>query len=235
VVAVAVSDARAAVLGGIRAALTDVPADEPPALAPAAAPASVADPLALFLARLVDYGAEAVAVGDEAELPAAIDAALARHGIANVVAPADLSASWLVRPAHRDDPPLTREAIAAADGVVTACALAIAETGTIVLDHGIAQGRRALTLLPDLHVCVVREEQLLASVPEAIDALAQSPGPITLISGPSATSDIELVRVEGVHGPRRMHVLVVHASPSKNAVVAGKGERDHASVIPGGE
>jgi L-lactate dehydrogenase complex protein LldG len=104
----------------------------------------------------------------------------------------------------------------ALDGVVTGCALGIAETGTIVLDGAEASGRRALTLVPDLHVCVVHEEQIVATVPDAVDRLAEAARagrPITLVSGPSATSDIELDRVEGVHGPRRLEVLVVAPAP----------------------
>jgi L-lactate dehydrogenase complex protein LldG len=112
----------------------------------------------------------------------------------------------------RDDPPLSIRALDAADAVLTGCALAIAETGTIVLDGSQACGRRALTLVPDHHVCVVRAAQVVADVPDAIAELRRIDGtrrPITLVSGPSATSDIEFERVEGVHGPRRLDVVVV--------------------------
>ncbi len=94
------------------------------------------------------------------------------------------------------------------DTVVTTATVAIAETGTNVLDHGPGQGRRALSLVPNLHVCVVRTDQIVASVPEAVSRLRPN-GVQTWISGPSATSDIELERVEGVHGPRALHVIVI--------------------------
>ena len=93
--------------------------------------------------------------------------------------------------------------------MLTGCALAIAETGTIVLDGGQRSGRRALTLVPDLHVCVVARSQVVATVPEAIARSAGARGPVTFVSGPCATSDIELDRVEGVHGPRRLEVVLV--------------------------
>ena len=109
-----------------------------------------------------------------------------------------------------DDPPLTYDQIDASDGVITMCALAIAQTGTIVLDGGAGMGRRVLTLLPDYHLCVVRQEQIVSSVPEAIAKLgATGPTrPITFISGPSATVDIEMTRVRGVHGPRNLEVII---------------------------
>jgi L-lactate dehydrogenase complex protein LldG len=101
------------------------------------------------------------------------------------------------------------------DGVLTGCALAIAETGTIVLDSGPRSGRRAITLVPDYHACVVEAADIVASVPDAVAELADAAAegrPITLVSGPSATSDIELDRVEGVHGPRTLDVFVVSAA-----------------------
>jgi L-lactate dehydrogenase complex protein LldG len=111
-----------------------------------------------------------------------------------------------------DEPPLSAQALDALDGVLTGCALAIAETGTIVLDGGARSGRRALTLVPDWHICIVEPASVVAGVPDAVAALAEAAGegrPITLVSGPSATSDIELDRVEGVHGPRTLDVLVL--------------------------
>jgi len=108
---------------------------------------------------------------------------------------------------------LTHHQLDDADGVLTTCALAVAETGTIILDAGEGQGRRALTLLPDYHLCVVYEDQIVGIFPEAIrhfeEKMQTKAPPMTLISGPSATSDIELNRVEGVHGPRRLEVLIV--------------------------
>jgi L-lactate dehydrogenase complex protein LldG len=165
-----------------------------------------------FAERAAEYRATVwrCGAGDVAQ---AVGAALAEHGAGRLVVPPDLPADW--RPAGAEwvqDDDLAADVLDGADGVVTGCALAIAETGTIVLDGGEAQGRRALTLLPDLHVCVVRAAQVVGTVPEAIrrlgDAVRTGRRPVTFISGPSATSDIELNRVEGVHGPRRLEIVL---------------------------
>ncbi len=131
--------------------------------------------------------------------------------------PAGLPAEWLAElPASirlaGDTPPLSAAELDRSAGVVTGCAVAIAETGTIILDHGPGQGRRALTLVPDFHLVVVRSDQVAADLADAFARLDPA-RPHTLISGPSATSDIELIRVEGVHGPRNLYVLLVTSSP----------------------
>jgi L-lactate dehydrogenase complex protein LldG len=161
--------------------------------------------------RLLDYKA-IVTRTNEAELPQAIADACRQHRITRLVAPADIPGDWIPGEvtALRDEPPLAVTDLDTSDGVLTGCALAIAQTGTIILDGGSRQGRRALSLVPDRHLCVVRSEQVVGLVPEAIAALTDhATRPITLISGPSATSDIELSRVEGVHGPRTLHVFVI--------------------------
>jgi L-lactate dehydrogenase complex protein LldG len=148
----------------------------------------------------------------EAELSGAITVNCRERGVQRLAVPVDLPTDWLPSQVEivTDNPPLTSEELELCDGVLTSCALAIAETGTLVLDGGARQGRRALTLLPDLHLCVVLAEQILGTVPEALTWLSPHPErPITFISGPSATSDIELSRVEGVHGPRKLVVLIV--------------------------
>jgi L-lactate dehydrogenase complex protein LldG len=197
-------------MGRIRAALGDGP---PPVEIPRdyehALPQG-ADILELFVERVSDYRAT-VHRTTAAALPATIATVLATRGAARIVVPPGLPRDWLATSgveATADDPPLSYADLDALDGVVTRCAIAIAETGTIVLDAGPDQGRRAISLLPDLHVCVVMADQVVGSVPEALARLDPT-RPQTWISGPSATSDIELQRVEGVHGPRTLDVVLV--------------------------
>ena len=205
--------AKDTILARIHAALAKAPAPES---APPRAyrqqderdPAAISDEL---VERLREYKAQVERVAP-ATLPTAIAAACAQYGIRRLVIPTDIPEEWLPAgiEALRDDPPLTHEQLDQSDGVLTGCALAIAQTGTIVLDGGAHQGRRALSLVPDCHLCVVYTEQVVGIVPEGIPRLAGAPTrPITLISGPSATSDIELSRVEGVHGPRMLYVFLV--------------------------
>jgi L-lactate dehydrogenase complex protein LldG len=204
------ASAREAVLGRIRAALADrPPAVDIPREYDRALPLGT-DIAELFVERVSDYRAT-VHRTTAAGLPATIAGVLAARGATRLAVPAGIPEAWLAGvPAERvaDDPPLSHAALDALDGVITGCAVAIAETGTIVLDGGPDQGRRALSLLPDLHVCVVAAGQVVGSVPEALERLAPR-RPQTWISGPSATSDIELQRVEGVHGPRRLDVVFV--------------------------
>jgi L-lactate dehydrogenase complex protein LldG len=171
--------------------------------------------VSLFAERTAEYDAEVHRVTHD-ELPEAIEEALKRRGVRRLVIPPYLPKGWIpegvetLHDAARFR--LTNQDLDESDGVLTGCALGIAQTGTIVLDAGRAQGRRALTLLPDYHLCVVREEQIVGLVPEAIAKLEKTVKAegraITFISGPSATSDIELNRVEGVHGPRTLEVMI---------------------------
>jgi len=172
---------------------------------------SETDDVGLFCERAGEYRSAVSRVAGD-ELPAAIARALRERVVRRLAAPADLPPGWAPRGVELITDAADIAALDGADGVLTACALAIAETGTIVLDGGVAQGARALTLVPDYHLCVVRADQIVRSVPEAVHRLAaavrERRAPLTFISGPSATSDIELDRVEGVHGPRTLHVLV---------------------------
>lgn len=213
---------REAILGRVRTALADVPRATPEADVPLSwgygaptIPETGFDLLDLFVERVEDYRAVVERCGP-GEVAGRIAAALA--GAGSVVLPAGVPEPWrdAVGAAgleiRADEPALSRRELDATGAVVTGAAVGIAETGTIVLDHGPDQGRRALSLVPDVHVCVVRADQVVGGVPEAIGRLADaaaSGAPLTWISGPSATSDIELQRVEGVHGPRTLHVILV--------------------------
>ncbi|MGR7000572.1 LutC/YkgG family protein [Yinghuangia aomiensis] len=213
------TDSRALILGRIRTAVAGSdraarPEDEPVARGyrerrTDAAPAALAD---LLAENLTDYRAH-VHRASAAGLAQTIRQLLSDRGARTVVVPPDLPAAWLPDDAdaavRRDNGLTTAAELDRTDSVVTGCALAVAETGTIVLDAGPGQGRRALTLVPDHHICVVRTPgQIVASVPQALPLLDPR-RPQTWISGPSATSDIELNRVEGVHGPRRLDVVLL--------------------------
>jgi L-lactate dehydrogenase complex protein LldG len=162
--------------------------------------AEPADLLGLFTARLVDYRATVVPVTD-----GSVAAAIHSHVDGRLLVPAGLP--WTVEGADVDAG-FTAAELDRYGTVVTACAAACAETGTIVLDAGPEQGRRAISLVPDRHLCIVRAEQIVPTVPELLARLDPR-RPLTFISGPSATSDIELQRVEGVHGPRTLIVLLL--------------------------
>jgi L-lactate dehydrogenase complex protein LldG len=165
------------------------------------------DIVALFAERTADYRAIVQRV-PASEIAATVTRALPEGG--SYVVPDGLPPEWLPDRIETvgDDPPLSAAALDATAGVITGCAVAIAETGTIILDHGPGQGRRALTLVPDFHLVIVRADQVEPDLAGAFGRLDPA-RPHTLISGPSATSDIELIRVEGVHGPRTLHVLLV--------------------------
>ena len=207
--------ARDEVLARIRAALGGSPADGTPAddQVPrgyrSSAGLDTGALVSLLTERLHDYGT-AVRRCPLSGVPAAVGEALAGRGARRVVVPAGLELPGLDVPGVTllADDGLSPGALDAADGVITTAALAIAETGTIVLDGGPGQGRRALSLVPDYHLCLLWAGQIVGIVPEALDKLP--PGrPYTWISGPSATSDIELDRVQGVHGPRTLEVILI--------------------------
>ena len=166
-----------------------------------------------FCERVAEYRATVTRV-TAAELAGAVARLCHEHGARRIAVPAGGPEAIEGVEVVVDDPPLSPQALDGLDGVLTGCALAIAETGTIVLDGGERSGRRAVTLVPDWHICVVEAGSIVAGVPDAVAALADAAAegrPITLVSGPSATSDIELERVEGVHGPRTLDVVVVQA------------------------
>ncbi|MDG5806229.1 lactate utilization protein C [Streptomyces ossamyceticus] len=220
---------RDLILGRVRRALADVRRDDTPPAPDEARPdpgyeqavprtylrehgaRNVAESVDLLAENLADYRA-IVHRTDTAQLPGVIAELLTAHGSTSVLVPPALPGEWLsatemTRVADRAES--TPHELDEVDSVVTACALAIAETGTIVLDGAPDQGRRRITLVPDHHICVVRvPDQVVPSVPLALERLDPT-RPLTWISGPSATSDIELDRVEGVHGPRTLEVVLV--------------------------
>ncbi|MEU3663508.1 lactate utilization protein C [Streptomyces sp. NPDC032940] len=212
---------RERVLGRVRRALADVPGDEPPyeeAVARdylrAHGRRSVEQTVELLAENLADYRAVVHRCAD-GELAGLLARLLSEHGARSVVVPAGLPPEWMsaADPTRVHDRAVnTAHELDRVDSVVTGCAVAVAETGTIVLDGSPDQGRRRITLVPDHHICVVRvPDQVVSSVPEALERLDPA-RPLTWISGPSATSDIELDRVEGVHGPRTLEVVLLSGS-----------------------
>ncbi|MEU8912113.1 LUD domain-containing protein [Streptomyces nigrescens] len=209
---------RDVVLARVRRALADVPRAEGPDGPPVArdyhrvhGSRTAAQDVDLLAENLADYRA-LVHRSTAEELPSLIRRLLAERGARTVLVPPGLDASWTAGAGVtlvEDRASSTPRELDAVDSVLTGCAVAIAETGTLVLDGGPDQGRRRITLVPDHHLCVVRvPDQVVGSVPEALPRLAPE-RPLTWISGPSATSDIELDRVEGVHGPRTLEVILL--------------------------
>ncbi|MCX4570926.1 LutC/YkgG family protein [Streptomyces albogriseolus] len=206
---------RERILGRVRRALADVPPGED---APVErdylrehGERTVEETVDLLAENLADYRA-VVHRTDTGSLPGVVAELLAARGAATVLVPPGLDTGWLAAAEVTrvpDQAGSTPPELDRVDSVVTACAVAIAETGTIVLDGSPDQGRRRISLVPDHHICVVRvPDQVVASVPQALERLDPA-RPLTWISGPSATSDIELDRVEGVHGPRTLEVVLV--------------------------
>ncbi len=171
--------------------------------------------VALMVERLREYGAEVVECTPD-ELPAAITAQIAASGRHRIVAPPGIPLEWRAEPAKKIegfecalDQGLEAGEIERTDGVITAAFCGIADSGTIVLHHSAGEGRRVLTLLPDWHLCILKASQVVETLPEYFDRCPQPPALVTWISGPSATADIEMTRIQGVHGPRFLHVILV--------------------------
>ncbi len=211
--------AREDVLGRIRSALQDVPRDETSEGFPVPRDyrrhrEHPEGDVERFSERVADYKATVEQVRPDG-VAGAVEAALRRVGATRVGVPAGLPVEWAARGdgsvtlvPDTVEEPLSVTDLDVLDAVVTGSTVGIAETGTIVLESGALCGRRALTLVPDVHVCVVRTGDVVDDVPAAVARLRPD-RPLTWVSGPSATSDIELDRVEGVHGPRTLHVIVV--------------------------
>jgi L-lactate dehydrogenase complex protein LldG len=217
------SDARFAVLDTIRRQLQadpDIKAElgESPEAAYARIPrtyqrTAVLDReeiLELFYDRLRDYDSELIFT-DEAGIPAAVLQAMNEADEALLLVPTGIPPGWLppsgigiLRDEHLDTPALEQPRV-----VLTGCTVAIAMSGTIILEHGAEQGRRAATLLPDHHICVLWRDQVVETIAEALQRITHRTSPITTIAGPSATSDIEMTRIRGVHGPRRLTAIIL--------------------------
>jgi L-lactate dehydrogenase complex protein LldG len=166
--------------------------------------------LNLMVGRLQEYDADVVECAPD-DLPACIADRLHSSGKNKFVVPPGLPAEWLASGFDwKVDRGLTHAEIEACDGVMTASFAGVADSGTIVLHHSASEGRRVLTLLPDWHLCILRTSQIVETLPEYFDRCPQPPTLATYISGPSATADIEMTRIKGVHGPRFLNVILVH-------------------------
>ena len=201
--------AREEILSRIKAA--NVTASDRPIRRDYAHTVTHADPVGLFVERVEDYKATVIRTNAEG-----IAAAVAKSldGLTKVVVPSGLNPSWLPEGIEiiLDEPMMSNDELNRVDAVITSSVVGIAVTGTIVLDHTEGQGRRAVTLVPDLHVCVITADQIVGDVPEAVSRVSESVAagnPLTWVSGPSATVDIELIRVHGVHGPRTLRIVLV--------------------------
>lgn len=216
------SKAKEAILGKIRNAFRNVPEEERPGDIKVPrhyrqqGERAADEVVTLFSERVGEYKATVKRVNTN-ELTTVIAESCRREEVENLVVPDSFPQEWLPDNVtylyDKKESPLSHQELDDSDGVITTCALGVAETGTIILDAGAGQGRRVLTLLPDYHLCIIREKQIVELVSEGFAHFSQSVQdegpPITFISGPSATSDIELSRVEGVHGPRRLEVMVL--------------------------
>lgn len=217
------SDARFTVLDTVRRQLASDPdvaalLNESPDAAYAriprdykrAATLSHEDTLELFYDRLRDYDSELVFT-DEAGIAAAVAHAMREANETLLLVPAGIPNAWL--PLNdvevRRDHDLPLQPLEEPRVVLTPCTVAIAMSGTIILEHSEEQGRRAATLLPDHHICVIRREQVVETIAEALQRITKRTAPITTIAGPSATSDIEMTRIRGVHGPRRLTAIIL--------------------------
>ncbi|AZZ40302.1 LutC/YkgG family protein [Acidipropionibacterium jensenii] len=214
--------ARTEILARIRRATADITDKDPETDSPIqweyGRGIEMDDVVSTFVQKVIDYSATVVRVAPPDVPQAVVEGLRATGARMSAVVPAGLDADWIYAmraaglEARVDEPALSKEVLNDTEAVVTAAACGIADTGTIVLTHIADQGRRAITLVPDRHVCVVRASQVVSDVPEAtqiVKPAVKEGHPLTWISGGSATSDIELSRVDGVHGPRKLYVIVV--------------------------
>lgn len=215
------SNSKNDILNKIRKGLADVPKFEKPEYVTVNRSYRIHGELSrsevvnMFIERVCEYKATVDCVGEK-QIKKVIATNCRTENILNLVIPVGFPEKLIpdsITPIYDSlETPLSHHELDQADGVITTCAFAVAQTGSIILDANQGQGRRVLTLLPDYHICIVRQEQIVEIVPEGFSRVESSVQkenrPITIISGPSATSDIELSRVEGVHGPRRLHVII---------------------------